>query len=42
VRIWAGVDLDEVLEIGRREPGLISRCPANIHIPEYVAGAPFS
>jgi hypothetical protein len=41
VGIWAGPDLDEVLEIGTTRTGADLTMPGDIHIPEYVRRCTF-
>jgi len=39
--VWAGPDLDEVLEIGTTRTGADITLPGDIHIPEYVRSCAF-
>ena len=41
VGVWAGDDLDEVLEIGTTRTGADLTMPGDIHIPEYVLWCAF-
>jgi len=41
VGIWAGADLDEVVEIGTTRSGADLTMPGDIHIPEYVRRCTF-
>ena len=41
VGVWAGDDLDEVLEIGTTRTGADLTMPGDIHIPEYVCRCAF-